>query len=190
MLARAYLAQGKAEEALAVLEPLLPPAKAAGALLRVIEVYMLQALAWQALGDPPAALAAIEQSLALAEPEGHVRVFRDEGAPMARLLYRAAEEGIWPAYAGRLLAAFPEPGTGPRPDHLSPTPSPLIEPLTRRERQILQFIAQGLSNKEIARELVISVGTVKVHNHNIYGKLGVSGRTQAIAQARALGLLP
>jgi LuxR family maltose regulon positive regulatory protein len=189
MLARAYLAQGEAERALAVLEPLLPPAQAAGALLRVIEICLLQALAWQALGDAPVAMASLERALALAEPEGHVRLFREEGPAMARLLYQASEQGIMPAYAGKLLAAFPEAGAAPAPSRLSLSPSPLVEPLTGRELQILQLIAEGMTNKEIAQRLVLSVGTVKVHAHNIYGKLGVSGRTQAVARGRDLGLL-
>jgi len=174
---------------LAVLEPLLPPAEAAGGLLRVVEVCLLKALTWQALGDAPAALASLERALTLAEPEDYVRLFLDEGPPLARLLYQAAEQGILPAYAGRLLTAFPEAGAAPTPGRLSTSPSPIVEPLTERERQILQLIAEGLTNKEIARKLVISVGTVKVHAHNIYGKLGVSGRTQAIAKAREMGLL-
>jgi LuxR family maltose regulon positive regulatory protein len=189
MLARAYLAQGESEKALAVLEPLLPPAEAAGGLLRVTEICLLKALALQALGDAPAALISLERALTLAEPEGYVRLFLDEGPPLARLLYRAAEQGILPTYTGKLLAAFPEAGTAPRPGRRSPSPAPLVEPLTGRERQILQLIAEGMTNKEIARKLVISVGTVKVHAHNIYGKLGVSGRTQAVAKARGLGLL-
>ena len=189
MLARAYLAQGESEKALAVLEPLLPPAEAAGGLLRVTEICLLKALALQALGDAPAALISLERALTLAEPEGYMRLFLDEGPLLARLLYRAAEQGILPTYTGKLLAAFPEAGTAPRPGRRSPSPAPLVEPLTGRERQILQLIAEGMTNKEIARKLVISVGTVKVHAHNIYGKLGVSGRTQAVAKARGLGLL-
>jgi len=182
MLARAYLVQGQAEKALAVLGPLLPPAEAAGGFLRVTEVCLLKALAFQALGDMPSALISLERALTLAETEGYVRLFLEEGPPMARLLYQAAERGIHPAYAGRLLAAFPE-----APSRLPP--SPLVEPLTERERQVLQLIAEGMTNKEIAQELILSVGTVKVHAHNIYGKLGVSGRTQAIAKARELGIL-
>ncbi|MFN2226217.1 MAG: LuxR C-terminal-related transcriptional regulator, partial [Anaerolineae bacterium] len=188
MLARAYLAQGEAEKALSVLEPLLPPAEAAGGLLRVAEICALQALAWQALGDEPATLACLERALRLTESEGRARLFLDEGPLMARLLYRAAEEGILAAYAGRLLAAFPQEGAAPAPDRGSPSPAAMVEPLTAREREVLRLIAAGLSNKEIARQLVVSVGTVKSHAHNLYGKLGVSGRTQALARARELGL--
>jgi LuxR family maltose regulon positive regulatory protein len=108
---------------------------------------------------------------------------------MARLLYQAAEQGIRPAYAGKLLAAFPKASAVSRRRDATPPPSPIVEPLSPREREVLQLIAEGLTNKEIARGLVLSVGTVKVHAHNIYSKLGVSGRTQAIAKARILGIL-
>jgi len=189
LLARAHLARGEAREALSALEAVLGPAEAAGALLRVAEIRALQALAWQALGDPRAALASLERALALAEPEGRIRLFLDEGPPMARLLYRAAEAGIMPAYAGKLLAAFPHGAALRSPDLGSPPASPLVEPLTAREREILGLIAEGLSNKEIAQKLVLTAGTVKAHAHSIYGKLGVRGRTQAVARARELDLL-
>jgi len=189
MLARAYLAQGRAEESLAVLTVLLPPAEAAGAILRVIEIHALEALARHALGDTAAALAALERSLTLAEPEGFVRVYLDAGPPMAELLRQAISHTITPEYAGRLLAAFAAqkaPSLASRPPH----PPGLIEPLTSRERDVLNLISQGLSNKDIAQELVIALNTVKRHASNIYGKLGVKNRTQAVARARELGLLP
>jgi LuxR family maltose regulon positive regulatory protein len=88
-----------------------------------------------------------------------------------------------------MLTAFPEAGAAPTPGRLSTSPSPIVEPLTERERQILQLIAEGLTNKEIARKLVLSVGTVKVHAHNIYGKLQVKSRTEAVARAQEFGLL-
>jgi LuxR family maltose regulon positive regulatory protein len=117
-----------------------------------------------------------------------VRVFIDKGQPMARLLYQAAERGIAPEYAGRLLAAFPAvelvPTAPSRPS------SEMIEPLSEREREVLLLVAEGLSNREIAQRLFLSLSTVKVHTYNIYGKLGVHSRTQAVAKARALGILP
>jgi LuxR family maltose regulon positive regulatory protein len=170
-------------------------AQEGGWIRRTIELSLLQALALQALDDVPRALASLERALTLAEPEGYVRIFVDEGAPMARLLYRAAERGMARDYAGRLLAAF-EAGTkdqglktkvGDSPSVVRP--SSLIEPLSGREIEILELVAQGLTNREIAQKLVISPGTVKVHTSNIYGKLGVHNRTQAVAKARALGIL-
>jgi LuxR family maltose regulon positive regulatory protein len=188
-LARAYLAQDKAKEALAALKPLLAPAEDAGAFLRVIEVCALKALALQALGDTSAALASLERSLALAEPEGYVRMYVNEGPPMAALLREAASHNIAPGYADRLLAAFEaEKSCSPAPQ--LPCPSALLDPLTPRELDVLHLISQGLSNKDIAEKLVIALNTVKRHTSNIYSKLGVKSRTQAIARARELGLVP
>jgi LuxR family maltose regulon positive regulatory protein len=178
-LARVLLAQGKPAVADVFLERLLQAAELAGRTGRVIEILALRALARQVYGDTPGALAALERSLTLAEPEGYVRTFVDEGVPMVRLLRRAASQGVAPGYVSRLLAAF---------GRAAGTPS-LVEPLTAREREVLCLIAAGLKNQEIADRLVISVATVKRHVTNIYGKLGVSRRIQAIAQAQELGLL-
>jgi LuxR family maltose regulon positive regulatory protein len=188
-LARAYLAQDKAKGALAILEPLLSQAEAADAFLRVIEACALKALALHALGDTSAALASLERSLALAEPEGFVRVYLNEGAPMAALLREATSHNTYLEYVDRLLTA---PAIEiPR----SPAPPPsrssaLLDPLTPRERDVLHLISQGLSNKDIAEKLVIALNTVKRHTSSIYGKLDVKSRTQAVARARELGLLP
>jgi LuxR family maltose regulon positive regulatory protein len=196
-LARAYLAQDKAKEALAALKPLLAPAEDAGAFLHVIEVCALKALALQALDDTSAALTSLERSLALAEPEGYVRMYVNEGPPMARLLREAVSHGIASDYTRKLLAAFESsksqvPGSKHQP-HLKPEtvpPETLVEPLTPRELDVLHLISQGLSNKDIAEKLVIALNTVKRHTSSIYSKLGVKSRTQAIARARELGLIP
>jgi LuxR family maltose regulon positive regulatory protein len=134
---------------------------------------------------------ALERALALAEPEGFFRIFVDEGLPMAPLLYEAVTCGIAPEYVPRLLAAFPisEPEQEGSPDTQAPE-SDLIEPLSEREQEVLQLIAQGLTNPEIASRLVLSPHTVKTHARNIYAKIGVHNRTQAVARARALGILP
>jgi LuxR family maltose regulon positive regulatory protein len=152
---------------------------------------MLQALASQARGDTDQAMDVLEQALTLAEPGGFIRIFVDEGPPMARLLYEAATRGIAPDYARRLLAIFPIA----EPEQIDPTKtqapkSELVEPLSEREIEVLQLIAEGLTNSEIATRLFLSLNTVKVHTRNIYGKLGVHNRTQAVARARALGVLP
>jgi LuxR family maltose regulon positive regulatory protein len=142
----------------------------------------------QAQGEIAPALDSLARALSLAEPEGYARVFLDEGAPMASLLYQAVERGIAPEYAGRLLAAFGDLAEE-RKFRTTEEPELLIEPLSGREVEILQLIAAGLSNREIAQELSITLGTVKVHTSNIYGKLAVGSRTQAVAKARALGIL-
>jgi LuxR family maltose regulon positive regulatory protein len=192
ILARAYLAQGKAKEALAALEPLLAPAEAAGAFLHVIEVCTLKALALHALGDTSTALTALERSLALTEPEGFMRVYLNEGAPMAALLREAAARGIQAEYVNKLLDEFRvweygSAGRTPTPPH--PQTLTLPDPLSPRERDVLQLISQGLSNKDIAEKLVIALNTVKRHTSSIYAKLDVKSRTQAVARARELGLL-
>lgn len=129
-------------------------------------------------------MAALERALSLAEPGGYVRVFADEGAPLAGLLRQAAVRGIAPEYVGRLLAAVRD--TESQPAAGSPG---LIEPLSDRETEVLRLVAAGLSNQEIAGELVLAVSTVKWHINNLYGKLGVNSRTQALARARDLRLL-
>jgi LuxR family maltose regulon positive regulatory protein len=130
-------------------------------------------------------MASLEHALSLAEPEGYVCIFVREGEAVARLLYLAAERGISPEYAGRLLAAFPkwEPA-------VQEAQAELVEPLSERELDVLRLIAEGLTNQEIADRLVLSLRTVKWHAGNIYGKLGVKNRTQAVARARSLGILP
>jgi LuxR family transcriptional regulator, maltose regulon positive regulatory protein len=135
------------------------------------------------------------QVLQQAEPEGYARLFVDAGLPVARLLYQAIEHDLAPDYARRLLTAFPQSDwlpqldRGTQPDRPTPASEDLIEPLSDRELEVLRLIDQGLSNSEIAAKLVLSTGTVKVHSHNIFSKLGVNNRTQAVSKARALGLI-
>jgi LuxR family maltose regulon positive regulatory protein len=194
VLARAQLAQGAAKEAWATLEPLYAPAEAAGRRGRVVEICLLQALAFQAQEHIIDAFAQLEHSLSIAEPEGYARVYLDEGAPAAELLTAFYLDPSFPShlrdYAHNLLRAFPKSqlvaGAGPE---VTGRPT-LVEPLTKREREVLQLIYEGLSNQEIAEKLVLALNTVKRHTSNIYGKLDVSSRTQAIARARQLGLVP
>ena len=156
----------------------------------MIEILNLQALALQAGGREAEARAALERGLTLAEPLGFARTFVDEGTAMARLLYAAASRGVAPGYARRLLAAFPTPEPEVARSASSPDQeSDLLEPLSERELEVLQLVADGLSNREIASRLYLSLNTIKGHTRNIYGKLGVHSRTQAVARARALGLL-
>ena len=135
-----------------------------------LEIQVLSALALEARGELDGALVALERALSQAEAEGYVRLFVDEGQPMARLLYTAAERGIAAEYAGRLLAAFDleaETGGregGPPPFPATPAPPALVEPLSPRELEVLQLLAQGLSNREIAQRLVLSLHALLSHN--------------------------
>jgi LuxR family maltose regulon positive regulatory protein len=146
-------------------------------------------LALRAMGKADPALQTIGKALALAESEGYQSAFVDEGEPMARLLYQASAQGISPGYAGKLLAVLSRKVQAPAPPPNSPA-ADLVEPLSARELEVLQLIATGLSNSEIASRLYISLSTVKGHTSSIYGKLGVKNRSQAVAHARSLGLLP
>jgi LuxR family maltose regulon positive regulatory protein len=147
-------------------------------------VLTLLALTWHEKDDPDQALHALERALSLAEPEGYVRIFVDEGAPMAELLSQAAERGIAPNYVRELLSAFDVPE--PKKPHRT---QPLVEPLSDREIEVLRLAAAGLSNREIAEQLYISINTVKAHTKSVYRKLDVHNRTQAINRAQELGLL-
>ena len=181
---RALLALDQPGKALEPLALVMAAAEANGRIGRLIEILVLQALAFQAQDDMKRSLAALGQALTLAEAEGYVRTFVDHGQPAARLLRRAVVEGIVPRYAGRLLAALEKDR-----QQASPAAQILVEPLTEREMEVLRLVAAGLSNPEIARELVIAVSTVKSHINHIYGKLGVKNRMLAIDRARAVGLL-
>jgi ATP/maltotriose-dependent transcriptional regulator MalT len=163
----------------------------------LIEILALQALTLQALGNPAGALAELAHALTLAEPEGYIRIFVDEGAPMARLLRAGRAQGIAPSYISKLLAAFGKDEGGTMKDEVPSAPlhpssfiaQPLVEPLTERELEILQLIAEGLSNQAIAERLIIAVSTVKRHVNNLFGKLAVQSRTQALLRARELKIL-
>jgi LuxR family maltose regulon positive regulatory protein len=152
----------------------------------LLKVTVLQAVALFLHGEEEQALQALDQALELAQPGGFVRIFVNEGTPMAKLLAEAAAQGIKPDYVATLLAAFDSQAPGKK-DH--PRSQPLIEPLSERELEVLGLVAQGLSNREISQRLFIALDTVKGHNRRIYGKLQVNRRTEAVARARELGLL-
>jgi len=176
-------------EAMGLLERLQKAADEGGRMGSVIEILVLQALAHEAQDNIPPALAPLERALTLAEPEGYVRIFVDEGRPMAQLLSEAATHGIMLGYLGKLLAAFEaEKQKSEEGSHRFPTES-VVEPLSQRELEVLRLIAQGLSNREISQRLFLALSTVKGHNRIIFSKLMVQRRTEAVARARELGLL-
>ena len=130
----------------------------------------------------------LEEALALAEPSGFIRIFVDEGPPMADLLSKPAARGIMSDYISKLLAAFEAEGkSGSKP--IQPISQSIIAPLSQRELEILRLIAQGLSNREISERLFLALNTVKGYNRKIFVKLQVQRRTEAVARARELNLL-
>jgi LuxR family maltose regulon positive regulatory protein len=183
-LARILVAQGKIDDAARLLARLLKAAESTQRWGSAIEALLLLALTQYKKNEPERALHALERALSLAEPEGYVRVFVDEGTPMAELLRQAAECGIAPRYVQELLSAF-DASEPAEPRHAQP----LIEPLSDREIEVLRLAAAGLSNREIAEQLYISINTVKAHTKSIYRKLDAHNRTQAINRAQELGLL-
>jgi LuxR family maltose regulon positive regulatory protein len=190
VLAEVRMAQDRPDEALRVLDPLLQITEAAGWKDYVIQILNLKALALKDSGEVDKAVSTIERTLILAEPSGYIQTFLIRGQAMAQLLYRAAGSGTAAEYAGRILAKFPEGELNAAvPIQAQELKAQLVEPLSKRELEVLELIAEGLSNREIAQKLVLSVNTIKVHTYNIYGKLNVHSRTQAVARARVLGLL-
>jgi LuxR family maltose regulon positive regulatory protein len=196
-LARIQLVQGQLAEAWQLLARLLPAAEQAGRLGRLVEILALRAVVTSAQQDENEARNILAYALTLAEPEGFVRSFVDEGEPMRLLLldyqsvikknlnvYVGSEQLRLLAYTDKLLAAFSQPAPVEKP-----IPGTMLEPLSERELEILRLIALGKTNKAIADTLVIAVSTVKSHINNLYGKLGTNRRTEAIAIARELGLI-
>jgi LuxR family transcriptional regulator, maltose regulon positive regulatory protein len=182
-------ADGSISGVVGLLERLLQAAQAGGRMGSVLEILVLQAIAFYVQGDFAAARLPLQHALALAEPEGYVRMFLDEGSSMLQLLHDASARGITPDYTDKLLAAFEaeKRRSEDKPD--LPLAQPLTGRLSQRELEILRCIADGFSNREIGERLFIALDTVKGHNRRIFDKLQVQSRTGAIARARALGLL-
>ncbi len=189
-LARMLLARHQDEraehslhQATRLLERLLLAAEEGQRTGRVIEILVLRALAHQTLGDIPAALACLERAMSLAEPEGYVRIFIDEGPPVASLLKAAAKQGIARNYVRRLLVTVSET------EHDSPVKQDLIEPLSERELDVLRLLGSELDGPAIARELMVSLNTMRTHTKNIYAKLAVTSRRAAVRRGQELDLL-
>ena len=188
---RAIMADRSLLEAMGLLERLLQAAEEGGRTGSVIEILVLQALAHQMQGDIPAALVPLQRALTLAEPEGYVRMFVDEGPPMAACCERPRNRGSLPSYVRQLLAAFGETRTGRlgRLESERPVKQALIEPLSERELEVLRLLGTELSGPEIASELMVSLNTMRTHTKNIYNKLGVNNRRAAVRRAEELDLL-
>ena len=178
-----------------LLNALAENAQAGGRMGHLVEILTLHALALQVQGDSRGARRDLERALQLAAPEGYVRIFADDGLPIAALLRRAQLARIAPAYVEMLVRVFrtgseavaTRPGSTPSLD--AHAPAPVIELPTSRELDVLRLIAAGKSNAEIAQMLVIAISTVRTHTNNIFSKLGVTRRTEAVARARELDLL-
>ncbi len=190
--ARVLLAQADSSSALAALDLFRQQMEAKGWVDETLKTMILQTVALRAHGKKEESVQVLSDALALAEPGGFIRLFVDEGTPMAHLLSEAAARGIMPEYVAKLQAAFEseKPKIGAKPG-LSAAPSGrlLNEPLSQRELEVLQLMAKGLSNREIGERLFLALDTVKGHNRIIFGKLQVQRRTEAVARARELGLL-
>ena len=189
-LARVLLAQHRADgsegslrDATGLLGRLLAAAEAGGRTGAVIEILALQALTFDARGDAAAALVSLRRAVMLAEPEGYVRVLADAGPPMAALLGALAKQGFHTGYVRRLAAA-----AGPR-DGQRPVKQPLVDPLSDRELEVLRLLVTDLGGPEIARELSVSLNTMRTHTKNIYAKLGVNNRREAVRKGQELQLL-
>lgn len=175
---------GALEQALGLLERLLAAAEEGERGASVIEVLILLAVAHRARGDVPAALGALHRAVTLAQPEGYVRLFADEGAPMATLLKALTKPSASSGYVRRLLAS------ATRTEHRPADPKALVDPLSGRELDVLRLLGTDLDGPDIARELSVSLNTMRTHTKNIYAKLGVTNRRAAVRQAHDLNLLP
>jgi LuxR family transcriptional regulator, maltose regulon positive regulatory protein len=188
--ARVSLAQGDPSTALEALESWRRQVEAKEWQDERLQAMVLQAVVLQAHGDQDQAVQLLCDALALAEPGGFIRLFVDEGRPMAHLLSQAAAQGMMPDYIGKLLTVLDAEMQQQEDNASLPSPAqPLIEPLSPRELEVLQLIAQGYSNQEISERLFLALDTVKGHNRKIFDKLQVQRRTEAVARARELGLL-
>jgi len=194
---RVLLAQGDTSAALAVLVPYRQQVEAKGWADERLKVMVLQAVAHHAHWEKDKAVQVLGDALALAEPGGFIRLFVDEGEAMRLLILdfrlwieEQSGDSDHPrnGYVDKLLAAFAQPAAMPQ-SKITNLKSEIVEPLSQRELEVLQLIAQGLSNREISERLFLALDTVKGHNRRIYDKLQVQRRTEAVARARELGLL-
>lgn len=195
LLARKPQRSEDSRAGLGLLDRLLAAAEAGGRGRSSIQILVLRAMALAARSDADGSLSDLAKAIELAEPEDYIRVFLDEGPPIETLLRKAAETHVAEPYVNRLIDAFGTPPPTPhrleppvQPPHRAGAAGP-FESLSERELEVLRLIAAGASNRDIANSLILAIGTVKKHTNNIFGKLGVSSRTQAVAKARDFSLI-
>jgi LuxR family maltose regulon positive regulatory protein len=196
--ARVLLALGRIAEAQSLLDELLPKVVASGEMAYEIEARMLQALAWQRLGEGENALSSLEQAIQQGMPEGYLRLFLNEGAPMIALLRQLRDQRSTrtdvAGYCTKLLVlagaeVYETYPASPSSQRQAPTHPDLPEPLSARETEVLGLLAEGYSNQEMADHLVVALSTIKTHVHHLYAKLQTPDRLRAVTRARTLGLL-
>jgi LuxR family maltose regulon positive regulatory protein len=178
--ARVLLARQAISDALRLLAQLLRAADDGARTGSVIEILVLQAIGYHMQDNIAAALVPLERALMLAEPEGYVRIFVDEGPALAALLQAAAKRRIAPQHARQILAALG------KAENRTPVTTALMEPLSGRELDVLRLLGTELDGPEIARQLVVSLSTLRTHTRNIYSKLGVNNRRAAVRRAEEL----
>ncbi|MRS03809.1 helix-turn-helix transcriptional regulator, partial [bacterium] len=173
----------------ALLARLLQAAEAQKRRGSALDILLVLALAHETQGNRPLALAALKHALSLAEPEGYVRIFVDEGEAMRLLIEKQSRNRDHPlsGYADKLLAAFKQPVTAPK-SAIIHQKSDMIEPLSERELEVLKLLRSELSGPEIAGQLIVSVNTFRTHTKNIFNKLGVNNRRAAVRRAKELDL--
>lgn len=190
--ARAFLAQGACSAALEIVEQYRRDMEENGYPNEVLKAIVVQAITLETLGKVDEAIQVLNEALLLAEPDGFVRIFVDEGAAMAKLLAKAAIQAIKPDYVAKLLSVFAlQDSMAPREPlkSISHSALPSVDSFSNRELKILRLIHQGRSNQEICERLFVSLSTVKWHNQNIFAKLQVQRRTEAVARAIELNIM-
>jgi LuxR family maltose regulon positive regulatory protein len=181
-LAQLHLAQGNLAAAEQTLDRVVEFAQASGQRRWIMSAQIVRAMLYLTRRELSPALSALAEALELSEPAGFIQEFLDEGEPMRQLLVEAIRHHVKPEFAQQLLQRFST-------DRIAAQPIGLVEPLSDREIEVLKLVAEGRSNQEIAAKLYLSLRTIKFHTSNIYGKLSVKNRTEAVAKARDLGLL-